>query len=113
MKFMLLIHHGTTPIPGSPEWDALSKEEQGAVYAGYQAVNQAPGFTPGERLAGAEGATTVRVQDGATQTTGGAIDDPLAGYGFLEADSLDDAVALAAQLPPARMGGAVEVRPIG
>jgi len=113
MKFMLLIHHGTTPIPGSPEWDALSQEEQGAVYAGYQAVNQAPGFTPGERLADPDAATTVRVQNGATQTSDGAIGDPLAGYGFLEADNLDDALALAAQIPSARMGGAVEVRPIG
>jgi hypothetical protein len=113
MRFMLLIHHGTTPTPGTPAWDALSQEEQGAVYAGYQAVNQAPGFTPGERLAAPGAATTVRVQNGAPQTSEGAIDDPLAGYGFLEAADLDQAIALAAQLPPASMGGAVEVRPIG
>jgi hypothetical protein len=113
MKFMLLIHQGTTPIPGTPGWDALSQEEQGAVYAAYQAVNQTPGFTPGERLAGPEAATTVRAQNGAPQTTEGPIDDPLAGYGFLEADDVDAAIALAAKIPAASMGGAVEVRPIG
>ena len=113
MKFMLLIHQGTTPIPGTPAWDALSDEEKGAVYAGYQAINQTPGLTPGEQLAGPDSAKTVRVQGGATQTSDGAIDDPLGGYAFFEADDLDAAVAVAAKIPAASMGGAVEVRPIG
>ena len=35
MKFMLLIHQGTTPTPRSPEeWGRLSEDEQNAVYAG-------------------------------------------------------------------------------
>jgi hypothetical protein len=112
MKFMLLIHQGTTPYPGTDAWEKLSQEEKGAVYAAYQEINETPGFTSGERLAGPDQATTVRVQDGATQTSTGAIDDPLSGYGLLEADDLEAAVALAAKVPAARMGGAVEVRPI-
>jgi hypothetical protein len=112
MKFMLLIHQGTTPIPGTDAWERLSPEEQGAVYAAYQEINQTPGFTAGERVADPGQATTVRVHDGTTQTSDGAIDDPLAGYAFFEADDLDSAVALAAMVPAARMGGAVEVRPI-
>ena len=39
---MLLIHQGTTPTPGSAEWDGLSAEEQGAVYLAYQAINETP-----------------------------------------------------------------------
>ena len=31
MKYMLLIHQGTTPLPGSEEWDALSEDAKGAV----------------------------------------------------------------------------------
>jgi hypothetical protein len=112
MQFMLLIHQGTTPIPGTDAWENLSEAEKGAVYAGYQAVNQTPGLTSGQQLAGPDQATTVRVQDGATQTSDGAIADPLGGYAFLEADDLDAAVAVAAKVPAARMGGAVEVRPI-
>ena len=61
---MLLIYQGSTPLPGTPEWDALSPEQQGAVYAGYQAVNATPGMTPGEQMHGPETATTVRVSDG-------------------------------------------------
>ena len=33
------------------------------------------------------------------------------GFAVVEADDLDAAVAIAAQIPPARLGGAVEVRP--
>ena len=47
MKYMLLIHQGDTPLPGTPEWEGLSQEEQGQVYADYQAVNSTPGVTPG------------------------------------------------------------------
>ena len=40
MKYMLLIYQGTTPLPGTPEWDALSQEEQGKVYAAYGELNR-------------------------------------------------------------------------
>ena len=50
MKYMLLIHQGTTPLPGTDEWNALSQEEQGKVYAAYQALNQTPGVTPGRGM---------------------------------------------------------------
>ena len=48
MKYMLLIHQGTTPTPRSPEeWESLSEDEQKAVYAAYKAINETPGVTPG------------------------------------------------------------------
>jgi RNA polymerase sigma-70 factor (ECF subfamily) len=62
MKYMLMIHQGTTPLPGTPEWDSLSESERQAVYADYQAVNTTPGVTPGAWLESPEVATTVRVQ---------------------------------------------------
>ena len=104
MKFMLLIHQGTTPIPGSDAWDALSDDEKNGVYAAYQAVNQTPGFTPGEQLGGPDAATTVRAENGAPQTTQGAIEDPLAGYGFFEADDLDAAVRAGGEDPSREHG---------
>ena len=115
VKYMLLIHQGSTPLPGTPEWDALSREQQGQVYAAYQEVNQTPGVTPGERMSGPETATTVRVQDGRTLTTDGPfveLKEAVGGYLFLDADDLDAAIELAARIPAARMGGAIEVRPI-
>jgi hypothetical protein len=115
MKYMLLIHHGTTALPGTDDWNALSQEEQGKVYAAYQALNQTPGFTPGQRMDDPETATTVRVKDGQTLTTDGPyaeLKEAVGGYGFFEADDLDAAIALAATIPAASMGGGVEVRPI-
>ncbi len=115
MKYMLLIHQGTTPLPGSPEWARLSEDEQKAVYRDYQAVNETPGVNPGVWLQPPETATTVRVEDGRTLTTDGpfvAVKEALGGYLFFEADDLDAAIELAARIPAARLGGAIEVRPI-
>jgi hypothetical protein len=116
MKYMLLIHQGTTPTPRSPEaWATLSEDEQKAVFADYQAVNETPGVTPGLGLDEPETATTVRVQDGKTLTTDGPfveIKEAIGGYLMFEADDLDAAIELAARIPAARLGGAVEVRPI-
>src|SRR5262245_60936265 len=115
MKFMLLIQQGDTPQPGSPEWERLSGEEQKAVAADYQAINQTPGVTPGQWMESPETATTVRVESGQTLTTDGpfvAVKEALGGYLFFEADDLDAAIELAARIPAARLGGAIEVRPL-
>lgn len=115
MKYMLLIHHGTTPTPPSKEWDRLSQEEKGAVYGAYKAINETPGVTPGERMQPPETATTVRVADGRTLTTDGPFaetKEALGGYLFFEANDIDAAIELAARIPSAAMGGAIEVRPI-
>jgi hypothetical protein len=116
MKYMLLIHQGDTPTPRDPEaWQRLPEDEQKAVFADYQAINQTPGVTPGEQMDEPDTATTVRVENGETLTTDGpfvAVKEALGGYLFFEADDLDAAIELAARIPAARLGGAVEVRPI-
>jgi hypothetical protein len=110
VKYLLLIHHGDTP-----EWDSLSPDEQKAVVDGYQAINQTPGVTPGLWMEPPELATTVRVEDDKTLTTDGpfvAVKEALGGYLVYEADDLDSAIDLASRIPAARLGGAIEVRPI-
>jgi hypothetical protein len=115
MKYMLLIHQGATPLPGSPAWDALADDQKNAVYGAYKALNETAGVTPGLQMQPPETATTVRVHDGQTLTTDGPFvetKEALGGYLFLEADDLDAAIALAAKIPAASMGGAIEVRPV-
>ena len=115
MKYMLLIHQGTTPLPGTEEWESLSEAEKGQVYSDYKALNETPGVSPGMQLQPPETATTVRVQDGRTLTTDGPfveIKEAIGGYLLFEADDLDAAIELASRIPAARMGGAIEVRPI-
>src|SRR3954469_25391357 len=116
MRYLMLIHQGESPTPRDPEaWAALSEDEQRAVFAGYQALNQTPGVTPGEQMGEPSDATTVRVKDGETLVTDGPYaetKDAIGGYFFLEADDLDAAIALAATVPAARLGGGIEIRPI-
>lgn len=116
MKYMLLIHQGTTPTPRDPDaWGRLSQDEQNAVYAAYKSINETPGVEPGLQMGAPETATTVRVQDGKTLTTDGPfaeVKEAIGGYFFFEADDLDAAIELAASVPAASMGGAIEVRPI-
>jgi hypothetical protein len=116
MQYLMLIHQGDTPTPFDQEaWGRLSPEEQQQIYADYQALNQTPGVTPGLGMQPPELATTVRVQDGKTLTTDGpfvSVKEALGGYFVFEADDLDAAIELASRVPAARLGGAVEVRPV-
>jgi hypothetical protein len=116
MKYLLLIQQGDTPTPdAAEEWARLSEDERQAVAADYQAVNQTPGVTPGLWLQPPGTATTVRVEGGKTLTTDGpfvAVKEALAGYLVYEADDIDAAIELASRIPAARMGGAVEIRPL-
>ena len=114
MKYMLLIHQGDTPTPGSDGWEDLSQDEQKAVYAAYQELNQTTGFTPGVQMRPPEAATTVRVEGGKTLTTDGPFAETkegLGGFYLIEAPDLDAALALAAQCPGVRYGS-IEVRPV-
>jgi hypothetical protein len=115
MKYMLLIQHGDTPTPGSPEWEAMSEDARRAVATDYQAINQTGGVTPGVWMESPDAATTVRVSNGETLTTDGpfvAVKEALGGYLFFEADDLDAAIELASRIPAARLGGAIEIRPL-
>jgi hypothetical protein len=109
MKYLLQIY------PDAAEFAGLSADEQEAVVGEYLAVLQAPGVIGGNQLQPVETATTVRVEDGETLLTDGPFVDAkehLGGYCLVEADDLDAALAIAARIPAARMGGAVEVRPL-
>jgi hypothetical protein len=111
MKYMLLIHPGD----GRSQYESLSEEEQQAIFREYLAVREAPGVTAGEQLQPADTATTVRVEDGRTLTTDGPFVDTkeaLGGYFLYETGDLDSAIEMASRVPAARMGGAIEVRPV-
>ena len=116
MKYLLLIHQGDAPTPQDTEaWARLSEDEQKAVYSDYKAINETPGVRSGVQMQSPEMATTVRVQDGKTLTTDGPfveIKEAIGGYLLFEADDLDAAIELAARIPAASMGGAIEVRPV-
>ena len=111
MQYMLQIFSGPAP----EAWEALSEDEQRAVMAEYVAISSSPGVLGGAQLHPAETATTVRVNGGGTLTTDGPFaetKEALGGYYLVDAPDIDEAIALAARIPAARLGGAVEVRPV-
>lgn len=109
MKYAMLIHVDTGRV------EALSEDEQKAVSAEYLALAEDPRALGGAQLQPVETATTVSVQAGRTLTVDGPYADTkevFAGYYVLEAENLDEAIEWAARIPAARLGGAVEVRPL-
>ena len=111
MKYMLLIFPGDS----MDRYTALSEAEQNAITGEYMALAQEQGAIGGEQLQPHESATTVRVEDGRTLTTDGPFaetKDVLGGFYLFEADDIDRAIDVASRVPAARLGGAVEVRPV-
>jgi hypothetical protein len=112
MKFVMLIYQGSTPLPGTEGWNDLSETDQKAIYADYAALNQTEGYTGGLPLGLPTAAKTVLVRDGQTDVKDGTYQiEGAGGYFVYEADSMEAAIALAARIPAARFGGAVEIRP--
>ncbi|MDK3074651.1 YciI family protein [Sedimentitalea sp. JM2-8] len=86
-----------------------------AVCADYvQHLVENGNFVAGDPLHPVESATTVRVRNGKTQLYDGPFAETkelLAGYYMLDARDLNDALRLAAGIPPAKYGS-IEVRPV-
>jgi hypothetical protein len=111
MQYMLLIYPGETRA----RFEAMSEDEQAAIVGEYRALSERPGVVSSNQLQPDDTATTVRVDDGRTLTTDGPFaetKEALGGYYLMEADDLDAALEIAARIPAARMGGAVEVRSV-
>jgi hypothetical protein len=111
MKYLLQIYPGAAREAA----ERLSAEEQQAIVDEYLAIGRSPEVVGGDRLQPVETATTVRVANGEVLLTDGPFVDAkehLGGYCLVEADDLDVALAIAARIPAARLGGAVEVRPL-
>ncbi|WP_326823737.1 YciI family protein [Streptosporangium sp. NBC_01639] len=109
MQYALMIY--TEPGYG----EALSEEERAAAYAEYFALADDARCVGGGQLQPAETATSVRVVGGRTLMTDGPFADTkevLGGFCLVEAADLDEAIELAARIPAARLGGAVEIRPV-
>jgi hypothetical protein len=109
MKYATLIYSK----PGSHE--ALSEADYKDALGEYLALSNDSRCVAGAQLQPVETATTVRVEDGKTLTTDGPYADTkevFGGYYVFEADNLDEAIDLASRIPAARLGGAIEVRPV-
>ena len=96
-------------------FEHLSADEQQAIVDEYLALRQVPGILTGEQLQPVETATTVRVQDGETLLTDGPFVDAKEHVGGMADRGRRVTIStrrLSRRAGPARMGGAVEVRPL-
>ena len=112
MRYLLLLYDNETR-PGSDPTAADPDEIAG--YIAFDKKTKAAGqYLGGDALQPTSTATTVRVRDGKTVITDGPFaetKEQLGGFYMIEAKDLDEALALAAEIPAARTGS-VEVRPI-
>jgi len=112
VQYLLLIHDSEANVAKmTTEQNDTMQAEYGTFTEGIQKSGK---FVGANRLRPSTTATTVRVRNGKVQTTDGPFAETreqLAGYYLVEADDLDDAVALAAKIPSAK-SGSIEVRPI-
>lgn len=112
MQYLLLIYHNES------DWEKLGPPQHATIYQEYRELIQrlaATGkYVAGDELKATATATTVRVRDGRQAITDGPFaetKEQLAGYFLVNASDLDEAIAIAAQIPSAR-DGSIEIRPI-
>jgi hypothetical protein len=109
VKFMLLIYANMDASAQRPQ------AEREAIFAEYVALRSAEGMLGYGQLQPVDTATTVVVRDGEAVLSDGPFaetKEAFGGYYLVDAESREAAVALAARIPAARLGGAVEVRPL-
>ena len=112
MRYLLLIYTQES------DWAAMTEAERGAMYGQYmsftEGIKTSGHYIGGNPLQSVSTATTVRVRDGKSISTDGPFAETreqLGGYYLVEAADLDEATAIAARIPGARIGS-IEVRPI-
>jgi hypothetical protein len=82
-----------------------------AAFAG--SIDESGHLVIGQALQGVDTATTVRVRAGKATVVDGPFaetKEQLAGFYLIDAGDLDEAIAIATRIPPARIGS-IEIRP--
>jgi hypothetical protein len=112
MQYLCLIYANQQEVAKNPPewWQELHK----AYFANVTELREKGKYLGGNPLQPIATASTVRVRDGQRTVTDGPFaetKEQLGGYYLIEATDLDDAIAIAASIPGAKVGS-IEVRPI-
>jgi len=109
MKYLCLVYSEEEKLHALPE---SPQDSECMAYAG--ALRASGRLLAGEPLESVQTATTVRVRGGKLSVTDGPFaetKEQLAGFYLIEARDLNEAIQVAAKIPPARVGS-IEVRPV-
>jgi hypothetical protein len=112
MKYMCLVYYDEKAVEAlsKSEYDALVDE----VLAYRDVLRKSGHYITSDGLEPVAAATTVRIRNGRVSTTDGPFaetKEQLGGFLLIEARDLNDAIRVAAGIPPLRLG-CIEVRPL-
>ena len=105
MKYLCLVYLDENRLDELPDHECVAYD---------RAIRQSGHCLASEALQSVHSATTVRVRNGKLGVTDGPFaetKEQLAGFYMIEARDLDEAIQVAAGIPPARVGS-IEERPI-
>ncbi len=112
MKFMLLIYNDSTLLDALPKAEFDSRMRHCLAHA--DELRDDGKLLDSQMLGAPAAAKSVRIRNGRQTTTDGPFAETkevIAGFNLIEAESMDEAVRMAAEFPWAKTG-CVEVRPI-
>ena len=112
MKFMFTIYHDENVLDAMPEHEMQTLVDSAIEYA--EELRRSGHYIASNALQRGRTARTVRVNAGKVGTSVGAFSETkeqLGGFFVIEAKDIDEACAIAARFPPARVA-VIEVRPV-
>ena len=112
MKFMFTIYHDPKVMDALPEKEMQALVDSAIEYS--EELERSGHYIVSNALQRSDTARIIRVQAGKTSTTVGPFaetKEQLGGFFLIEAKDMDEACAIAARFPPARVG-VIEVRPV-
>jgi hypothetical protein len=112
MKFMFTIYHDQNVLDAMPEKEMQALVDSAIEYA--EEIRRSGHYIASDALQRTHTARTIRIQAGKVSTAAGPFvetKEQLGGFFVIEAKDMDEACAIAARFPPARVG-VIEVRPV-
>jgi hypothetical protein len=112
MKFLFMIYHDETVMDALPEGEMQTLVDSALDYD--EEIKRSGHYIVSDALQPSRTARTIRVRGGKVSTTDGPFaetKEQLGGFFLIEARDMDEACAVAARFPPARVG-TIEVRPV-
>ena len=113
MRYVLLIYKDETLWGEMPTKEKVAIFEEAVEFS--EDLRKRGVYLGGDPLHTTNTATTVRMKNGQTLVTDGPFaetKEQLGGYSLIEAENLDEAIAIASRNPLLRGGLSIEVRPI-
>ena len=112
MKFMFVIYHDENVLDAMPEKERQALVDSAIEYA--EEIRRSGHYLASDALQRTQTARTVRIRAGKASTTVGPFvetEEQLGGFFVIEAKDMDEACAIAARFPPARVA-VIEIRPV-